>query len=119
VQVETKAETQSKTAKMRILTMEASMADLKKSSDDLRARILELETALDAKQGEVDDGLGRESLLCKEINSLKAQLKDQKCLMSSMEEQHKEAIAVKISQLEVLQVLAKSPRMPFWHPCIA
>lgn len=105
--METKAATQSKTAKMRILTLEASIADLKKSSEDLQAKILELEAALDAKQGEVDDGLGRESLLSREIATLKAQIKDQRAQISTMEDQHKEMLAGKLSQLTQLQVVCE------------
>jgi chromosome segregation ATPase len=115
--MEAKAESQSKIAKMRILTMEASIADLKRNAEDLRTRIVELETALEAKQGEVDDGLGRESLMSKEIDSLKAMISQQKARMMSLQEEHREAVAVKNSQLEVLQVLELAPRMPFWNDC--
>lgn len=103
--METKAATQSKTAKMRILTLEASIADLKKSREDLGAKILELEADLEAKQGELDDSLGRESLLSREIESLNAQVKDQKSLTSSIEDQHKEILAAKNETLCQLKVL--------------
>ena len=104
VQVETKAASQSKTAKMRIATLEASIADLKKTVDDLRARILELEDALDTKQGELDDSWSRERVLSREIESLKAQAKDQRSLMSSIEDQHKEVITTNNIQIDQLQV---------------
>lgn len=105
VQVETKAASQNKTAKMRITTLEASIGDLKQTVDDLRARILELEDALNTKQGELDDSWSREKVLSSEIESLKAHAKDQRSLMSSIEEQHKEVITTKNAQIDQLQVL--------------
>lgn len=105
LQVETKASSQSKVAKMRILTLEATIAELHWTIEELRARILELEAALDAKQGELEDSLCRESVLCRDIESLKAQNKQQRSLLSSTEEQHKYIMATKNGQLDQLQVL--------------
>lgn len=116
VQVETKAASQSKTAKMRIATLEASIADLKKTGDDLKAKILELEDALDTKQGELDDSLSRERVLGREIENLKAQAKDQRTLISSIEEQHKEMIASKNGQIDQLQVLCHFFTGQCWFP---
>jgi chromosome segregation ATPase len=90
---------------MRILTLEASVIELKNTGSDLRAKIQELEVSLDEKVAEVQEGLAREADLSREIQALKLSLEEQKQMIVIMVEQQQVAASHAKAELDAAQVL--------------
>lgn len=67
LQLERKLDHQAKAFKMRILTLEASMKDLKQTSEDLRRQVCAKEQELETQAEELDLSLARERLLARDI----------------------------------------------------